>query len=290
MRNGRLEGTACRAAPGDVVTLSEGKTYFELAGPETYARSAVPVVLIHGFSVPSFIWESTFIGLVKAGFRVLRYDLYGRGYSDRPSGRYDLARFDRQAIDLITALDLPTPVDVVGLSMGGAVAVGLTDRHPELVRGLALIDPAGFPMSMAWPVRLLHVPLVGELLMLTVGRRLLVARLTQGFSTPEKLPKLAEKYRVQMRHRGFLRALLSTIRHGPLQNMADAYERVGRQERDILLIWGCEDRMVPFELSERVRAALPNAKFCPIPEAGHALHLERPDLVNPLLVEYLSSV
>jgi pimeloyl-ACP methyl ester carboxylesterase len=56
-------------------------------------------VLIPGFSVPYVIWDPTFEDLVEKGFRVLRYDLFGRGYSDRPDAIYDLELFDRQLMN-----------------------------------------------------------------------------------------------------------------------------------------------------------------------------------------------
>lgn len=52
--------------------------------------------------------------------------------------------FDRQLVELLSGL--PSPVDIVGLSMGGAIAVGFINRHSEPVRKLALIDPADLPM------------------------------------------------------------------------------------------------------------------------------------------------
>jgi len=56
----------------------------------------------------------------------------------------------------------------------------------------------------------------------------------------------------------------------------------------VLLIWGQEDRMVPFETSEQVLAAMPQAEFHPIDDAGHIPHYEKPDVVNPLLIEFLN--
>jgi pimeloyl-ACP methyl ester carboxylesterase len=99
-----MELTAERraASGGQYVTLSEGVTHYELAG----ATGETTVVLVHGFSVPSFIWDPTFEALKQAGFRVLRYDLFGRGLSDRPRGRYDLERFVRQLAELLRALQL----------------------------------------------------------------------------------------------------------------------------------------------------------------------------------------
>ncbi len=71
--------------PGQFVELSRGMVHYELAGPD----DAHMVVLVHGFSVPYYVWDPTFDALVGAEFRVLRFDLYGRGYSDRPNLEYN---------------------------------------------------------------------------------------------------------------------------------------------------------------------------------------------------------
>lgn len=284
-----LNDPARKAVAGEFVRLSEGVTHYEVAGPER----GLPVVLIHGFSVPAFIWDPTFTALADAGFRVLRYDLFGRGYSDRPRGRYDLARFTRQLVELVTRLELGPSVGLVGLSMGGAIAIGAADRNPALVRSLALIDPAALSQPSSLSLGALRVPLLGELLMTTVGKRMLVSRLKDDFYRPgcmaEVMARYQDQYLSQMQYPGFLRALLSTIRYGPLGGMAEAYGRVGKHTRRVLLIWGREDRTVPFALSEKAVALMPYVDFYAIDGAGHVPHLERPDLVNPLLIDALSS-
>ncbi|MBC7260381.1 MAG: alpha/beta fold hydrolase, partial [Chloroflexi bacterium] len=134
-----LDDEARKGVPGQFVRLPDGVVHYELAGPP----DGQPVVLIHGFSVPYYIWDPTFPALAEAGFRTLRYDLYGRGFSDRPETEYTLDLFVRQLLNLLQALGMERPVDVVGLSMGGPIAVSFTDRYPEHVRKLVLIDPAG---------------------------------------------------------------------------------------------------------------------------------------------------
>jgi pimeloyl-ACP methyl ester carboxylesterase len=290
-----LDDAARADAPGHFVALSDGITHYELAGPEnsSWEREPRPVVFVHGFSVPSFVWEPAFRGLANAGFRVVRYDLLGRGYSDRPRARYDLELFDHQLRDLIRALALEVPVDIVGLSMGGAIAVGFTDRHPASVRRLVLIDPAGYSTKGPRGTGILQVPLLGEILMATVGRRLLMSSLASDVKAEnhqrmaEELSELARRYRIQTQYNGFWRALLSTIRHGPIRGMAATYARVGRHDRQVLLIWGREDRTVPFGLSEEVCKAIPRAEFHAVEGAAHAPHLERPDVVNPILIDFL---
>ncbi len=279
-----LDDVARASAPGQFAKLTDGFTHYELTGPE----DGLPVVLVHGFSVPAFIWDPTFTGLIDAGFRVLRYDLIGRGYSDRPDVVYNQALFDRQLLELLDAVGFAAPVNLVGLSMGGAIAVGFTAQHPERVRALALLAPAGFPSPasrMFWVVRL---PGLGEWLFDRFGEKLIVGGLAKDFYVRAKVQELEARYRVQMHYQGFKRALLSTLRHGPISTMADAYWAVGQQTCPVQLIWGRDDRTVPFVLNEKVRAAIPRAEFHPIDNAGHIVHYEKPEIVNPLLAEFFS--
>lgn len=279
-----LDAEARSSAPGQFVQLPVGTVHYEMAG----SPDAQTIVLVHGFSVPYYIWDPTFSALVGAGFRVLRYDLYGRGYSDRPDVTYDQDLFDRQLVDLLPGLGIEGRVDVVGLSMGGAIAVVFADRHPELVRSLCLIDPAGLPMEKVLAQKIIELPGVGEWLMSLLGDRLLVAGIKGDIHVAEAGEEYVDSFRVQMRYVGFKRALLSTIRSGIISVAGEAYERVGRQERPMMLIWGREDRTVPFEHNERVRELMPTAEFHAIDGAGHIPHFELPDVVNPLLVHFLT--
>jgi len=141
-----LDDAARAEAPGQFVQLSDGMTHYELAGPE----DGPPVTLVHGFSTPAFIWDPAFAALADAGYRVLRYDLFGRGYSDRPDVTYDDALFDRQLAELLDALDFPRPMALAGLSMGGAIVARFTQKRPDQVKSLLLLDPAGLPMDGGW--------------------------------------------------------------------------------------------------------------------------------------------
>jgi len=278
-----LDETTREGLPGSFVKLPDGVVHYEMAGPP----DGPVVVLIHGFSVPYYIWDPTFGALADAGLRVLRYDLYGRGYSDRPDVVYDEEIFDRQLLHLLPALDVGEPVAPIGLSMGGPIAVLFAERHPEMVRKLCLIDPAGFPMRVSATAKLIFAPILGELVLSLFGDQLLVAGLANDLYRPANHPEYMEQYRAQMRYKGFKRAILSTGRHMPMGEMAASYERVGRQGRPVLLIWGREDRTLPFETHKRVLQAIPNAEFHAIEEAGHIPHYERPEAVNPLLIEFL---
>jgi pimeloyl-ACP methyl ester carboxylesterase len=172
--------------------------------------------------------------------------------------------------------------------MGGAIAIGIADRHPDLVHRLVLVDPAGMPVKQSPLIAILKVPYLGEWLFDYFAEKLLVAGLAKDLHTREKVTALEARYRVQMQYVGFKRALISTLRHGPIHTMERAYQRVGQNPIPILLIWGREDRTVPFKLIDAIRAALPNAEFHAIDGAGHVPHYEVPDIINPLIIRFLS--
>jgi pimeloyl-ACP methyl ester carboxylesterase len=270
-------------APGSFVQLSGGITHYELEG----LGDGDTVVLIHGFSIPFQIWEPIFYPLVKSGFHVLRYDLFGRGFSDRPEVPYSQDLFDQQLLDLILALEVKLPVSLIGLSMGAVISIGFCHRHPELIRKIILIDPSGFPLKFPVWGRLIKAPIIGELLLSLFGDRYLISSIAEDLYKAERYPEYVDIVRKQMRIKGYRSALLSTLRHGMLDDHSMIYREVGKQKMSSCLIWGIEDRIIPFETNERVREAIPEIEFHPIPEAGHVPHYEYPEIVLPILIDFL---
>lgn len=272
-----------RAAPGKFVELQNGFTHYDVAGP----RDGWPVVLIHGFSIPYYIWDPTFEALSDAGIPVLRYDLFGRGFSDRPDVIYNLDLFVNQLFYLVQRLGLDTPVDLVGLSMGGPISIAFCDRYPEFVRKLCLIDPAGMRMTSTILNRIIIRPWIGECLFSMFGNRILLSQLTRDFSDPGKFPTYVEMAKVQLKFKGYKRALLSTLRNDALSDLSGLYASVGNQDRESLLIWGVEDKLIPFKHNTLIRKAIPQISFYGIEGAGHIPHYEKPEVVNPVLIEFL---
>src|SRR4029077_2473629 len=127
-----------RTTPGQFVRLGDGYTHYEISGPSTGHL----VVLAAGFSVPYYIWDPTFKALTNGGFRVLRYDYYGRGFSDRPDVPYTQAFYVRQLADLLDSLHIADPVDLIGLSLGGGVITTFADTFPDRVRSIIYIAPS----------------------------------------------------------------------------------------------------------------------------------------------------
>lgn len=274
-----LDAAARTGGSGKFVTLSPGTTHYEITGPD----SGRVVVLVHGFSVPYYIWDSTVAGLTAAGHRVLRYDLYGRGWSDRPDVDYDGALYDTQLGELLDSLRITGPVYLVGLSFGGFVTAHFTASHPERVRTLTLVDPMAELSVVPWVLRL---PLVGPWLWKVMYVPGMADSQLSDFLHPELHPTWPDQYRPQMRYKGFGRALLSTLGQASRVDFDTLYARVGRTGVPALLIWGRQDQVVPLALAEVVRRGIPSVEFVPVDSAGHLPHIEQAQVVNARLLDF----
>ena len=270
---------------GDFVALSKGSTHYELVGNE----NAETVVLVHGFTVPNFIWEPTFSALTEAGYRVLRYDLFGRGYSDRPKADYSLDFFATQLYDLLNVLNITKPINLFGLSMGGPITATFTAQYPERIKKLALFAPAGAEALHTPALKIVMLPIFGELLMGLFGAKTLANGIGQDFYDPKLVAAFTEKFKPQLKISGFGRAILSTMRNDALGENRAIYERVSETGIPVLLVWGEQDKTVPYAQSSQIVASLKHARFCPISNSGHIPHYENAAEVNPIILDFLDN-
>lgn len=295
-----LNETTRAAADGSFAYLPDGVTHYELSSPYTPlsgweahrtepARLARPVVvLVHGFSVPSYIFDPTFTYLTNAGFRVLRYDLFGRGWSDRPRVAYTIDLFVRQLRDLLDALNIRSPVSLVGLSMGGPITAAFTIHNPARVDRNILIDPVGVRAVKLRGLGLLKLPLLGELALGLFGGERMVKNSASSFFDSRTIEEFQARYRVQMRYAGFRRAILSTMRSGMLGDFSGTYRQLGALGKPLRLFWGRTDTTVPFAQSADLLKLIPQAALHVFDKCGHIPHYERPEEFNPLLAAFLA--
>jgi pimeloyl-ACP methyl ester carboxylesterase len=280
----QLNDETRKNATGSFIQLADGITHYELGGNEPNEV----VVLIHGFSVPYFIYDPTFKFLTESGFRVVRYDLFGRGFSDRPAARYDIDLFVNQLAGLLDALRVTRPVNLIGLSLGGIIASTFAIHQPDRVNKLVLIDPAGArPISLSLVHKVATLPFVAETILGLVGSETLIKSASKDFFDPALVDHFMSRYKVQWEYKGFRRAILSTIRNGMLGSFINTYQALGKMDKTVMLLWGRNDMTVPFEHSFDLRAAMPNVEFHAFENCGHIPHYEKPAEVNPLLLEFL---
>ncbi len=270
-----MNAEARKGVSGSFIKLSDGITHYEKAG---IAKNGV-VILVHGFSVPYFIWNGFFENLVKEGYEVIRYDEYGRGYSDRLNKEYTSKVYSQQLYDLIKALAIKTPVNLMGVSFGGIVSTNFTLTYPNLVKKLVLIDPASAGNNMTMSESALD-KMMGE-----NSEKRAIGQL-DDFKYPTNFPNWVNNYKVQMQYKGTRKALVSTLFHyDSIANLV-RYKSLQNLHKPTLLIWGTEDHTVPYKYSDSIRSVL-NVDFLSVSDAGHLPYLEKPDLVNKKVVDFL---
>ena len=268
-----VDPKALNGAGGDFAPLSHGATWYRWHG-----EGPGPVlVLVHGLSTPSWVFSGLTCGLAGLGFRVLRYDLYGRGLSARPAAAHDRALFTTQLGALLDHLGIEAPVTLLGYSMGGAIATCFAAEHPGRIARLILLAPAGMSYAPA-PLlaRAARWGRIGDWLWLLAGGRHLRRGARAETPRATAIPDLADRMAREVATRGYLPAILSSERH----MLAERLEPEHRQVRDhglpVLAIWGARDTVIPAAAISKLAKWNRQARHVVVPDASHALGYTHP--------------
>ena len=278
-----LDDAARTQQGGSYVKLPDGVTHYELSGPET----GQVVVLVHGATVPMYVWDAQVDPLTRAGYRVLRYDMYGRGYSDRPAGDYSQAFYRKQILDLLDTLKISQPVDLIGVSMGGGLAMDFTANHPDRVKDLVLIAPMINSIKNDTNFKLMRIPVAGEFLTRLIAVRVMSDRAAQLVQKSPRAAEYAGMFSDQTLFKGFEKASLAAARSDAWADYTADYQTVGKQDRSILLIWGTEDNDISPGMVQTIRKALPKVQFKQLDNIGHDPQVEAPEQVNSIILDFL---
>ncbi|MDF1709484.1 MAG: alpha/beta hydrolase [Paracoccaceae bacterium] len=281
-----MNAEARRDAPGDVVHLSQGITHFRWIGP---VRGPV-AVCVHGLTTPSMVWDAVAKGLALMGFRVLVYDLYGRGYSDRAPGLQDQDFFIRQLEDLLNDQGITEDVTLLGYSMGGAIVTAFAARHPERARRLILLAPAGMGHDLGKMARFTRdTPILGDWLMLL---RYPAAHM-QGTEAERALPSevegIIDYQQAELSKRGFIPAVLSSLRGILPRPLEEAHRQISREGIPVLAIWGREDKVIPIRAMGQLAQWNRTARHEVIEGAGHGLTYTHASAVLRVIEETLTA-
>jgi pimeloyl-ACP methyl ester carboxylesterase len=275
-----LDRARAGAEPGvaELIDLEHGFVHFEVVG------AGEPVVLVHGLFTPMFVWDEVLPELASR-WRVLRYDQYGRGLSERPTGSYGLERYVAQLDAVCRSVHGEQPVRLVAYSWGCGVAAAFAAAWPGRVRQLVLLAPGGLEAG-GIGAAVLRTPCLGELALALGARQALAADLRRCFAEPERFEAFQARVQDQRRFEGYERTLLATLRGCPTE-FGEQYRAAGERVA-VDVLWGTADRKVPVRLLDRLRGWLPGVVVHLIEGAEHGLLIERGPEVAGRLVEVLS--
>ena len=199
---------------GDTLSLRSGNLYYLWHRPETTKSNGESIVLVHGFSTPSFVWGGLIEDFLNKGYKVLVYDHFGRGYSDRPKRKYTKEFYVETLKGLLDSQNLTDPVHLVGYSMGGPIIGYFADNFPNRTKTLSFIAPAGLTKNSSSIYSFLTKPIIGEWIWHLFGYRLLKPE-TQRSDDPRSIneEEFQKNFKKQIIFSGFIESLLSTIRN-----------------------------------------------------------------------------
>lgn len=312
----------CPYPKAQTVGSTFGAINYSSVGPE----HGEVVVCFHGLNGSRMLFQDTAVYLARhGGFRVITFDLYGHGLSNAPpvdlcpcgscsscclpgccsiSGaraRYDLHCFAEQTADLLKSIGLgDARVNLLGFSLGGAVAVAFAQRYPERVRRIVAISPAGFVPRVPPLYYLLRacwcclIPLAPHVLCTCWYKK---ERFTRSFQKDPQAQGMDEQAVTNLWSRfvwqlfvkrGVAGATLATCHRVNWFNLKKLYSDVGRHPRPTLLLWGERDGLNPPQtVGHKVVSFFSNAKLLVIPQAGHIAICEQPLEVVPRILRFL---
>jgi 3-oxoadipate enol-lactonase len=256
-----------------MLATNQTNLYYEVSG------EGQPVVLIHGLGSSTRDWESQVSELSKS-HQVITLDLRGHGRSDKPAGPYQIPMFAADLAGLLQALGIFS-AHLAGLSLGGGVAFQFALDYPSRVRSLTLVNTApalgGAPEQAEQEIAR-RVGIVQQLGMRAMGQAL----------SPNLFPKPEQA------------ALRETFVERWAANDPQAYieatrsmlgwdvtARLGAITCPVLVIASDQDYR-PVSAKEAYLKLMPNARLAVIPDAHHAVPMERPEAFNPLLAQFIS--
>lgn len=239
-----------------------------------------PIIFLHAFAVTGAMWFPQVSALTAAGYDVICVDLRGHGRSSAPPGPYTISQMADDIHQLIAQLKLDG-VCVVGLSMGGRVAMRLALDHPRDVAALALVS------AKSEPAREIRAELEA-----------LSRRAEQGEVAPaveewydehyQRLavyaPDLTRKLKAEWRQKsgsGFIGAARAII------EMESMTTRISEIRTPTLAVAGALDSPCHPFLAWYERS-IPNCRGTIVPEAAHFVNVEQPGRFNNLLLAFLA--
>jgi len=246
--------------------------------------TGMPTIFIHG-SAPGASAASNFRGnlpdFAEAGFRAVGIDLFGYGKSSKPEDRnYNL---DFQIGGLKTLVDTlgGGPVNLVGNSLGGAVAMRFTLEYPALVAKLVLLAPGGLGTKL----RYLRMPGI---------RAMMWSQLGPGGQSAEKLRGV---FNLQLFDKGILTDALIEERLAVAKTQPrrvfttlkidNLLPRLAEIRCPTLAFWGVHDNFCPVETAPLLAQGIPDCRVILLSRCGHWAQVEHQNLFNREAIRFL---
>ncbi|MBN2156905.1 MAG: alpha/beta hydrolase [Candidatus Lokiarchaeota archaeon] len=254
--------------------VNDIEMHYELRG------SGKSLLLIHGLGSSGRDWED-FVQLLP-NFQIITIDLRGHGQTSKPKGPYSIKLFTHDIVSLLEFLKIQS-TNVLGISLGGSIALQMAIDFPEYVKSITVINAPveiqvdSFKMKMEALKRSLIVRLVG---MKKMGE-ILATRL---FVKPEQedLRKMLIRRWAQNDKKAYLAAMHAL--------MGWSVKAQLHKIKCPSLIIGSDDDYTPSSIKREYTALIPDANFIEIKDARHAVSAEKPEELSEIVRNFIANM
>lgn len=269
------------------IKVGQIETRFRALGDE-----GTPVIMLHGLGGSVEDWSFN-INALAQHHRVYAIDLAGFGCSDKPPVVFTFS-YGAQFVNDFMEVQRINRASLIGLSMGGGVTLQFAIQFPDKVDKLVVADSAGLGRELAFILRFVTLPLIGELLtrpsrkgtalslkQYVYNPALITKELVESSYQLAALPK-AQKY------------FLSTLREFAnfcgqrAENILSIVDNLATITAPTLILWGQQDRILPVTHAHVAQGRIPNAELHILNPCGHLLQLERSEEFNAFVLEFLA--
>lgn len=258
---------------------------------ERFGHGGIAVILIHGFATSSFLWRNVAPAVTDAGHTAYAIDLLGHGESDRPfDADFGIAAQAEYLDAAMTALRVARGI-IVGVDIGGDVALRLAATRPERVEKLVLVNTPAFDEIPAKDITQMQRSTAKFAFRTTrgiLGAAPLVEGVLKGsVADPDThMPvKLIARYLAPFVGKdgvNHLLALASSITEDDMEDVDLTAIHV-----PALVIWGERDQWVDGKIADRLVNALPDGRLVRLPGAARLVPEENPEQMSGLLLDFM---
>jgi len=258
---------------------------------ERFGHGGTAVILVHGFGTSSFLWRNVAPAITEAGHTAYAVDLFGHGESDRPlDADFGISAQAEYLDAAMTALRVARGI-VVGVDIGGDIALRLAATRPERVEKLVLINTPTFDELPARDITQMQRSTAKFAFRTTrgvLGAAPLIEGVLKGSvaDSDAHMPvKLIARYLAPFAGRDGVNHLLALASSITAEDVEDIDLKTIHVPA--LVIWGEEDQWTDAKTADSLVNALPDGRLVRLPGIGRLVPEESPERMNALLLEFM---
>jgi len=254
--------------PEEKILINGLKINYKIAG------QGPAILILHGWGGSSDSWIQVQEILAREGFKVICPDFPGFGKSKTPFEPWGVKEYGNFVLNLTKILELQN-FFLLGHSFGGRVAIKFSVLYPEKIKSLILCDSAG--IKQKWGI--------GEKLIFQISK------IGNAIFTPTPLRRFKDKaknlFYIFLRHRDYAKAdgtMRETIKKVLTEDLLKDLPQIKIRT---LIIWGESDKLVPVKYAHIFKEKIENSELKILPKIGHSPHLEVPEKLTEIIINFL---